>query len=130
VINKKWTNEAIAQALRESRGMPTIAARKLGCSYQTIRRAIKDTQYVAEVCDEAREQLADTAESTLALMAFGKRDRKKPDRWEIEPNITALIFLCKTHPALRARGYTERHEHEVGGELVIKIVNDRGMGDV
>jgi len=135
---KKWLNEQIAQALRESRGMPSVAARRLGCSHNTVLRAIKSVASVRQAKEEALAAMADTVENTLYRMAVGipagnkkitladGREFEVPD-YAVEPNMTALIFLTKTHPALRARGYTERHEvgNEDGKAFKIIVVNEQ-----
>lgn len=103
----KYTAEQVAAALTETRGMKTLAARKLGCSYNTVQRYIDTYPTVKQALDEAHESLGDNVELTLVNEALGQRD--KTGRVVRDPNITALIFLAKTK--FKQRGYVERQEN-------------------
>lgn len=121
----KYSNEQIESALRQANGMKTIAAKILGCDYKTIANRIKKNQHMRSVVNELEENLGDNIESTLLRMALGVlNDDKKT--YKEEPNITALIFLSKTHKVMRQRGYAERVEHtgENGGAIIIKTGMD------
>lgn len=111
-------------ALTEAKGMKTVAARKVGCSYTTIQRYIDDYPTVKQAWLDAQETMADQVELTLYNQALGTRDEK--GEYKQYPNITALIFLAKTHPALRKRGYAERQEitGADGDGLTIKVIRD------
>jgi hypothetical protein len=93
----KYTAEEVAAAITEARGMLTIAARKLGCKYDTIRAYIDKYDTVKLVYHEATEQMLDAVELALYDEAVNKR------------NTAALIFLAKTKG--KSRGYVERTEH-------------------
>lgn len=103
---QRYTPTVVADALRETKGMTTLAARKLGCDYKTIRKYMDRYAVVRDAAKEAREHLGDQVELTLVRQALGKQDNKG-DYTEL-PNTAALIFLAKTK--YKDRGYTERTE--------------------
>lgn len=102
----KYSAKQMADAIYKSKGMLTIAARQLGCSYNTVRSYIDRYATVKEAYDEASEVTGDEIELTLLNKALGKRDDK--GNWTQLPDTTALIFLAKTK--LKHRGYVERNE--------------------
>ena len=101
-------------ALTETKGMITLAARRLGCAPNTVRRYIREYVTVAEAQHEAHENLGDQVELALYDEAVNKR------------NTAALIFLAKTQ--FKDRGYVERQEHRHGGAdggaIVVKWANE------
>lgn len=87
-------------ALKESRGLVAVAARKLGISRQQIYRRREGSQEVREAIEEARDFTTDTAEAALyKAIADGQP-------W-------AVCFYLKTQG--RDRGYVEKHQHEHSG---------------
>jgi hypothetical protein len=76
--------------------------------YPTVKAALNET----------KEGMGDSIESTLLATALGERDDK--GGWKTEPNVSALIFIAKTHPAMRERGYGELKKHEHSGEVIVK----------
>jgi hypothetical protein len=106
MASDKYTAQQMIDALEATKGMITVAARRLGCAPNTVRRYIVNYPTVAEAQVEARAALGDQVELTLATMALGERDTS--GRYTREPNITALIFLAKT--IYKDRGYVERQE--------------------
>lgn len=96
MANEKYTAAQVAQALTDTKGMITLAAKKLQCSPNTIRRYIAEYKTVADAKEESREQMLDAVELALYDEAVHKR------------NIAALIFLAKTQG--KSRGYVERQE--------------------
>lgn len=114
---EKFTAEQVANALRETKGMTTLTARKLGCDWKTVQRYVRTYATVAEVLKEEREKTGDQVELTLANMALGKANSRGD--YEREPNVAALIFLAKTK--YRDRGYVEKLTLE--GNLQIDIIN-------
>lgn len=80
-------------ALMATKGMKTLAARKLGCSYVTVQRYIEKYPTVRAAFEEAQEQSGDMVELKL-LEQIQKGDT------------TAIIFALKTR--YRSRGYNER----------------------
>lgn len=96
MANKKYTAEQMIAALRDTKGMVSLAARKLGCSLNTVQSYIKDFPTVKTARDEEREKMGDAVELALYDEAVNKR------------NTAALIFLAKTQ--FKDRGYVERQE--------------------
>lgn len=96
----RFTNEQIIKALRESRGLVAVAARKLGCARQTIYNRAEKSEAVREALVEAREFTTDIAEAALYKAI------EAGEGW-------AVCFYLKTQG--KGRGYIERQEHEVSG---------------
>jgi hypothetical protein len=119
---EQYTAEQMINALKATRGMITYTSDYLGCDYKTVRRYIDKYATVKEAYEDAKDRIADNVENTLYDVAVGRR--AKDGTYEIEPNVTALIFLAKTHPALRGRGYAERTEHTGadGGAMEFNLV--------
>ena len=90
----------VAQAIRDTNGMVSAAARKLGVSRQTVYRYINQYVSVKEAVDDAREQLLDMTESKLFEAVK-------------DGNVTAAMFVLKT--VGRNRGYVERQELQHSG---------------
>jgi hypothetical protein len=104
-----YTAEQMINALIKANGMKTIAARNLGCEYNTVVRYINKYSTVAKALELSQQNTGDNIESTLLEMALGRRG-EDGETWKHEPNISALIFLAKVHPTMRERGYVERQE--------------------
>src|SRR5262245_25844795 len=85
----------VAEAVRSSRGLVTLAARRLGCDRHTVLRYAEDYPTVAAALSDAREQQIDVAEAKL----FQAID---------EGELAAIQFYLRT--VGRHRGYSERHE--------------------
>lgn len=116
----RYKVEDFIQPLRKANGMRTIAAKLIGCDYKTLVSWVKKSPTLQDLEAELRGGLGDQIESTLLAVALGQQSDDKKS-WTIEPNVTALIFLAKTHPAMRDRGYVERHEHTgKDGEPIVK----------
>ena len=92
----KYTAEQMIQALRETKGQITLAARRVGCAYNTMRRYVDEYPSVKAVLEEENAVMGDAVELALYDEAVNKR------------NTAALIFLAKTK--FKERGYTERHD--------------------
>jgi len=84
---------AIIEAIKESNGLLTLAAKKAGCTYWTIWNYSKQFPSVAKAIEESHEVMLDFAE--------GKLYQKIKDG-----DNTAIIFYLKTQG--KARGYIER----------------------
>ena len=95
MAKKRFTQDEIAKALKAGGGLYTSAARKLGCSGQTISNYIKRSPKLQKFEREIVDENLDLAESQL-LAAIK------------EGHISAIIFYLKTKG--KHRGYTERHE--------------------
>jgi len=122
MASEKYTAQQMIDALEAAKGMITIAARRLGCAPNTVRRYIAKYPTVAAAQAEAKEALGDQVELTLATMALGERNAS--GSYIREPNITALIFLAKT--IYKDRGYVERVQQEHtgadGGPVRVEVV--------
>lgn len=95
---KKFSAEEVAQAVRDTRGFVSVAARKLGCTTQTVHNYRNSYKSVAEAFDESRESHLDFAEGKLIEQIKAG-------------NIAGIIFYLKTQG--RIRGYVERSQVEV-----------------
>ena len=85
----------VIQAIRDTKGLASLAAVKLGCDPDTVRNYAKRHPSVAAAIKEERSRMTDVAE--LALYNCIMRG----DGW-------AVCFYLKTQG--RDRGYVERHE--------------------
>lgn len=104
---ERFTAEQVAAALREVRGMKTLAARRLGCSYNTVQRYIDEYASVKKAQQEASEERGDA----LELKAYNEA---------MNGNTALLIFLLKTQ--FKDRGYTERLEIDVRYVAMVKQI--------
>ena len=95
MANLKYTTQQMVDALTETKGMITIAAKRLGCAPNTVRRYIARSPTIAQAKQDAHDEMGDAVELKLYNEAMGG-------------NIAALIFLAKTQ--LKDRGYVERQE--------------------
>lgn len=92
---RKQTAEKIIKALGETQGLLTMAARKAGVSYTTVKRYATEFPSVKQAVSDAKESMLDFAE--------GKLYQKIKDGDNV-----AIIFYLKTQG--KARGYIERQE--------------------
>ena len=102
--SKKRDNTAlrIIEAIKQSDGLLTDAAKKAHVGYTTLWRYTKDYPSVEQAVKEAKETMLDFAESKLYV------NIKAGDN-------TAIIFFLKTQG--KARGYIERQEIEHSGGI-------------
>jgi len=91
----RFTIEQIEEALRQSAGIRSGAAAKLGCTPTTVSNYIARSKRLQKVAEEIVEETLDLAEGVL-IKAIS------------DNNLTATIFYLKTKG--KARGYTERAE--------------------
>ena len=103
----KFTVEQVAEALRESAGIRSAAARKLSCSVSTITNYVARHPELAGTEAEIVESNLDKAETQL-LKAIASG------------NLAAIIFYLKCKG--KGRGYVERTQVEGtgGGPVVVK----------
>lgn len=111
----KYTKQQVADALIATKGQITLASRKLGCAYNTMRAMIDKYPELRQIMVEQHESMGDAVELALYDEAVNKR------------NTAALIFLAKTK--FKERGYVERIESTGanGGALTIKVVYDDSL---
>jgi predicted transcriptional regulator len=89
------TIEEYEKALRDSKGMVSVAARMLGVTQQAVSYRVKTSTTLQRVRDEAREAMTDVAELRLYERI------QAGEGW-------AVCFYLKTQG--RSRGYIERTE--------------------
>lgn len=110
-----YSNEQIAKALRDCKGMVYVAADYLHCSPNTIKDRIRKVKYLQEIVDTESGRVDDTAELKLHERILAG------DPW-------AIKFRLSTKG--KDRGYVERHEtmyREETLQVVTRIV--RGAVD-
>ena len=108
---RKYSRQQIIDALAESMGMISPAARKLGCSRNTITTYMKEYPEIAEAISDANEEVNDVAELKLYDAI------KRGEAW-------AICFRLKTKA--KNRGYVEKAEltGTNGAPVKIKLVYD------
>lgn len=89
------TASRIIEAIKESNGLLTLAAKRAGLHYATVWQYTQDFSTVKQAVIEAKEKMLDFAEGKLY------ENIKEGDN-------TAIIFYLKTQG--KARGYIERQE--------------------
>lgn len=109
---EQFTAQEIIDALTATKGMITLAAQRLQCSPNTVRRYIREYKSVAEAQKDARDKMTDAVE----LKLYDKI---------MSGDTTAMIFYLKTQA--KDRGYIERQELAgVDGAPLMKLVIDAG----
>lgn len=95
-------------ALYESRGLISVAARRLNVTPAAVRAAIRRHPRLQEALDDAREAMGDQAESALWLQIQ-------------DGNVAATIFYLKT--VHKHRGYVERTEQSIShsGPIIVDL---------
>jgi hypothetical protein len=91
----RYTSEQIIAALQATNGLVSLAAKKLGCSPQTIYKRAKNVQIVRQAIDDSRDELVDHAELALRAAVLDK------EAW-------AVALVLRTLG--KHRGYVERQE--------------------
>ena len=106
---QRFTPKQVADTLTETRGMVFLAAKKLGCSDDTIYNYAKRYKAVGDALRQQRGQFVDMAELKLWNAV------NEGEAWAVQ---FALRTLGKE------RGYVERSEvtGKDGNEFVIKVV--------
>ena len=108
MAKQRFTPKQVADTLTETRGMVFLAAKKLGCSDDTIYNYAKRYKAVGDALRQQRGQFVDMAELKLWNTV------NEGESWAVQ---FALRTLGKE------RGYVERQEvtGKDGGELVIRV---------
>jgi len=91
-----YSTDSIISALRETNGLVSLAAKRLGCCANTIYKRARDVRAVQRVIDECRDELVDLGELSL------RRAIVQGEPW-------AVSLVLKTLG--KNRGYVERQEH-------------------
>jgi hypothetical protein len=103
----KLSNKAIIEAVKKHRGNISKVAESLGCSRTAIHDRANKYYTIKKAIDEARDAFDDQVES-VHYSAILK-----------EENTAERIFHMKTR--MRRRGYAEKVDHGVDGDITIKI---------
>jgi hypothetical protein len=110
---QRYTAAEVSAALRESKGMVSIAAQRLGCDQDTILNYCKRYPTVEAVKREARNEVLDEAE--LRLWKAIRRD----EAW-------AIAFCLKTIG--RSRAYGEHLDLNISiQEAAAKVASEFGL---
>ena len=119
--HQKYPAAKVALALTETKGMITLAAKRLGCAPNTVRRYVREYAACRQALEDARAEMGDTAELKLYKAVTDG------EPW-------AITFYLKTLG--KDRGYTERQEvtGKDGGALAAPVevhvyLPDNGRGD-
>lgn len=114
--------KAMIEAVKQSKGMLTVAARSLGCARATIYNAAAKHPKLQEAIDDAREETTDLAE----LKLFSAISNGEP--WAISLYLTTVG---------KVRGYVKRQEietvnlpkpaSELSDEELEIIMRERGL---
>lgn len=92
---ERYTCAQVIDAIQATKGMLTIAAKRLGCAPDTVYRYVREYPTVAAALKAERDGVTDMAELSLYKAIQGG------EGW-------AVCFYLKTQG--RERGYIERHE--------------------
>jgi predicted DNA-binding transcriptional regulator AlpA len=101
------TKKALLEALEKSLGVVTTACKQVGIDRTTFYRYYKEDEDFKKQVDDLSNVAIDFAESQL----FKQIQSGNP---------TSTIFYLKTKA--KQRGYIERQEIEVGGDIKSKII--------
>ena len=112
MAKQRFTPKQVADTLTETRGMVFLAAKKLGCSDDTIYNYAKRYKAVGDALRQQRGQFVDMAELKLWNAV------NEGEAWAVQ---FALRTLGKE------RGYVERQEvtGKDGGSIEIRAVDYR-----
>src|SRR5262245_45032166 len=102
---RRYAQAEVAEALRASRGLAAVAARRLGCSRSTVFNYVDRYPRAAEALTDARELQLDLTEAKLFQAIDGGE-------------LAAITFYLRT--VGRHRGYSERHEVAVDGRVAVE----------
>jgi hypothetical protein len=107
------TNAQIITAIRDSRGLIAVAARKLGVSRRTVYNRLEKSDEIREALDEARDFALDVGQAKLYQAV------EAGESWAVQYLLTTLG---------KARGFTTRqqveHSGQGGGPIPIVIERD------
>ena len=116
IYMRTFTSEEIIEALKATNGLISLAARRLGCTPETIYGRAKKVQAVQTIIDQAREELVDLAELSL------RRKIVEGEGWAVMATLKTLG---------KKRGYVEKQELEVTNqEIVVKKLSGVSYEDL
>lgn len=134
----RFTPKEVADALKKSFGIKTVAAQLLGCDDETIGRYCKRYPMVDKACKEARPRIVDIAEHNLIRDLTVKENCPKCHELLICSNCNTQIQFGKdwaTRFVLmtlgKDRGYTERTELSGPGGGAIEVAQlDNALAEI
>ena len=107
--HEHYTKEQMIEALKESNGFISVAARRLGCSVTTVANYRDKYPEIQQVVDDIIDSKLDFAEGQLmANIKAGKE--------------ISLLFFLKTIG--KRRGFIERQELDLRGMVKIDTIID------
>lgn len=112
MAHRTFTQPEIEQALRDTKGMVSVAAKKLNMARGALYARIQRSQALRDVIADEREAMTDTAELALHRAIVGG------EAW-------AVCFYLKTQG--KSRGYVERQEitGADSGPIMIEAIDYR-----
>jgi hypothetical protein len=108
------TNAQIITAIRDSRGLIAVAARKLGVSRRTIYNRMEKSEEIREALDEARDFVLDVGQAKLYQAV------EAGESWAVQ-------YLLNTLG--KERGFTTRAEvtGKGGGPIQVQDMTDEEL---
>ena len=124
---KKPANDIIIELFRSKMGNKTKIAEALNVSRYSLYEWIKKDPALKQEIEQQEESNIDYVESKLFEKINGiglmKEDKNgEPVLYTLPPSDTAIIFFLKTRA--KSRGYIERTESQIEGELLIKVIRE------
>lgn len=112
----QYTVAQVKEAILQSRGIVSVAARMLKCDRRTIYKYMDRHPELEQAREDARENLIDYAESKLVERIA-------------DSDIKAIMFYLRTQA--KHRGYSERQEitGADGNALTLTLVHDDNDND-
>lgn len=104
------TKKQIIQALKDAKGVITVAAESLDCTRQAIYKRMKKDEDIAEAREQAREVMIDKAENQLYDLITNS---------EHKDHYKALRYYLSTQG--KKRGYGDSMDITSDGEKVTGI---------
>ena len=106
------SKEKLVECCRRSNGILSVVSTMLGVSWHTAEKYIKACPEAQEAFSDAKEMVKDVAESALLRILNNPNHPRHFD---------AVTFALKTQG--KDRGYTEKIENEVSGDLQPPVLN-------
>jgi len=106
----------IARAIKKHKGNRSKVAEELGIARHRLWEILHENNDLAQLMDDVEEAKVDGIEEKMFEAAM-------------EGSVGERLYIMKAHPKARARGYSERPQMEIGGDLVINLSFD-GTGTV
>lgn len=104
MARERYSQKQVAEAIRATRGLTTLAARRLGCDRSTVDNYCARYPAVRAAQDEARSQQLDITEAKL----FAAIDAGE---------LPAILFYLRT--VGRRRGYGDRLEVDATVDVLV-----------